>query len=314
MSVSNSTAFEPSWSEMYAVGMVAMFGKIHSRPAGAAGSHPERQRMEWKNRIHLGDARNLSMVPSESVHLAVTSPPYNVGIEYDNYEDNLELEAWLDGLVLPMAREVYRVLAPGGRFCMNVANTDRRPYNPLSSLIDCAMISDVFMREGKRDGWLMRGHIIWVKGETPNQACQWGSWRSASNPVLRDRHEYIMCYTKRGNERHIMGRPRPAGVERYSCSAEDFRMLSDSVWTFAPSTDRRHPAPFPYELPRRCIAFFSFPGDVVLDPMAGIGTTCLAARDMGRDYIGVDISEEYVRIARHDIANKPPRRIAVNEY
>ncbi len=227
----------------------------------------------------------MTELPDNSVHLMVTSPPYNVGKEYD---EDMSLEEYLDFLRRVWA-EVYRVLVPGGRACINVANLGRRPYIPLHAFIIQDMMSL---------GFLMRGEIIWDKGPTAASSTAWGSWRSPANPTLRDTHEYILVFCK-----HTFRRENPRR-RKATISREDFLELTRSVWSFPPVSARRvgHPAPFPTELPRRCIELFTFEGEVVLDPFMGSGQTALAALETGRHFIGYDISEEYVRLAEQRVA------------
>jgi site-specific DNA-methyltransferase (adenine-specific) len=222
----------------------------------------------------------MEELPDRSVHLMVTSPPYNASKEYD---DDLSLEEYL-GLLQRVWQETYRVLAPGGRACINVANLGRKPYIPLHGYIIAQMMEA---------GYLMRGEIIWNKGASASASTAWGSWRSASNPVLRDVHEYILVFSKDNFRR------QPQGKEN-TISKEDFLEWTKSVWSFPAVSARKvgHPAPFPEELPHRLIQLFTFKGDIVLDPFAGSGTTCLAAAADGRNYIGYDTNEEYIELAR----------------
>ena len=242
---------------------------------------------EYLDKVILGDARDvLRKLPDNCVHLMVTSPPYNVGKEYD---EDLTLGEYLD-FIEDVMREVYRVLVWGGRACFNIANLGRRPYIPLH-----AYLIQVF----EEIGFLLRGEIIWDKGDAVSgSSTAWGTWMSAVNPTLRDQHEYIIVLSK-GSFRRARGEGREDTITR-----EEFLEYTRSVWRFPPESARRvgHPAPFPEELPRRCIQLYTFRGDVVLDPFAGSGTTCVAAAKAGRHYICIDNNEEYVRIARERLA------------
>ncbi|MEZ4767617.1 MAG: site-specific DNA-methyltransferase [Caldilineales bacterium] len=142
--------------------------------------------------IVCADSRQMVDVPDESVQLVVTSPPYNVGKAYANHSDDLPLADYLRFLN-EVWRECYRVLAPGGRLCINVANTDRKPYLPLNALITAEIL-----RTAREEGlnWLMRGEIIWDKGSSVGVSTAWGSFANSSDPVLRDVHEYIMVFSK----------------------------------------------------------------------------------------------------------------------
>lgn len=234
------------------------------------------------NVIYCHDSRNMEHLPNESVHLMITSPPYNVGKEYDT---DLSLQEYKD-LLFCVMKETYRVLVEGGRVCVNIANVGRTPYIPLHAYLitiaeDC--------------GFFMRGEVIWDKGASAGVSCAWGSWRSASNPVLRDVHEYILIFCKRSFQRFPM--------VRNSIGREDFLENTKSIWRFPTVSAKkaRHPAPFPVELPLRLIKLYSYVGDVVLDPFMGSGTTALAALQADRFYIGYETNEQYVRSAREKL-------------
>lgn len=240
---------------------------------------------EAVNRIHLGSSENMAALPDGCVHLMVTSPPYNVQKDYD---DDLTLQEYLDLLERVFA-ETYRVLAPGGRVAINVANLGRKPYIPLHAYI---------IQRMHGIGYQMRGEIIWNKGASAGPSCAWGSWKSASNPVLRDIHEYILVFTK-----GPFKRPDAKGKEN-TIERDDFLENTKSVWTFAPASAKRlkHPAPFPEELPARLIDLYTFAGDLVLDPFNGSGSTCVAAARRGRRYVGYDLDPEYVKLAEARLA------------
>lgn len=234
--------------------------------------------------VILGDSRHMDDLPDNSIHLMVTSPPYNARKIYDQ---DLTLDEYLD-LLRAVFRETYRVLVPGGRACVNVANLGRKPYIPLSSFINQIMLEE---------GYLMRGEIIWDKGASAGNSTAWGSWKSASNPTIRDVHEYILVYSK--------GRFRRERQQQESTiSRDEFLEYTKSVWTFPTVSAKRvgHPAPFPVELPRRLIQLYTFAGDVVLDPFMGSGATAIAALQQGRHYVGYEIKEEYVTLAQQRIA------------
>ncbi|MFZ6029114.1 MAG: DNA-methyltransferase [Chloroflexota bacterium] len=235
---------------------------------------------ECENRIFLGSAEAMDAIPDTSVHLMVTSPPYNVTKEYD---EELSLAEYL-ALLRRVFSETYRVLTHGGRACINVANLGRRPYIPLSDHISHLMLEI---------GFLMRGEIIWHKGAGAGISMAWGSWQSASNPVLRDTHEYILIFSKGSFQR------KKAGGKESSIGRDEFMEWTKSVWTMMPESARRvgHPAPFPIELPYRLIQLYTFTGDVILDPFMGSGSTALAACKAGRTYVGYEIDAEYVRLA-----------------
>lgn len=241
---------------------------------------------EVLDKVLLADSRSLPAIPDSSVHLMVTSPPYNVGKEYDK---DLDLPSYLD-LLKAVFRETYRVLVPGGRACVNIANVGRKPYIPYHKfIIDC-------MAEA---GFLMRGEIIWDKGAGAGTSTAWGSWQSASNPTLRDTHEYILVFSKAK-----FSRKKKEGKED-TITRDEFLEYTKSIWKFMPESAERvgHPAPFPVELPYRCIQLYTFKGEVVFDPFCGVGTTAVAAIKAGRHFVCVDVEEEYVEKARKRISD-----------
>ncbi len=226
---------------------------------------------------------SLAELPDQCVHLMVTSPPYNVGKDYDEDLSLGEYLAFLD----KVWAEVSRVLVPGGRACINVANLGRRPYIPLHASIAQGML-DL--------GYLMRGEIIWNKAASASSSTAWGSWRSATNPTLRDVHEYILVFSKGTYTRQALHRET-------TISKEEFLEFTKSVWTFPAESASKvgHPAPYPIELPYRLIQLYSFKGEVVLDPFMGSGQTALAALKTNRHYVGYEINPEYIRLAQDRI-------------
>lgn len=255
-----------------------MYQELESE--AATGYHENRVPAGMLDRIVAGSSEDMSGLPDACVHLMITSPPYNVQKEYDQ---DLTLEEY-GLLIAAVLAETYRVLVPGGRACINIANLGRKPYIPLHALI----IETAF-----RVGFLMRGEIIWDKGASASSSTAWGSWLSASNPVLRDVHEYILVFSKQRYSRPSDG--RESSIER-----DEFLEWTRSVWSFPAESAKRvgHPAPFPEELPRRLIELYSFKGDIVLDPFCGSGSTCLAARNAGRHFIGYEVERQYVDLAR----------------
>ena len=231
-------------------------------------------------------SEKMNQLPDETVHLMVTSPPYNASKEYD---EDLSLTEYLT-ILRRVWEETFRVLVPGGRVCINIANLGRKPYIPLHAFIIEQMLSI---------GFLMRGEIIWDKAASASPSTAWGSWLSASNPVLRDVHEYILVFSK-------IGFRRPKGDRENTIQKEDFLEWTKSVWAFpaVQASKIGHPAPFPLELPHRCIQLYTYKGDVVLDPFAGSGTTCLAAQQDGRIYVGYEINSEYCELANERLSSK----------
>jgi len=232
------------------------------------------------DRIFGKTSENMEELPDNSVHIMVTSPPYNVGKEYDG---NLTLQEYRQFLKRVWS-EVYRTLVPGGRACINIANLGRKPYIPLHAFI----VEDMLEL-----GFLMRGEIIWNKASSSSPSTAWGSWLSAANPTLRDIHEYILVFSKGMFSRNNASR------RRSTISKEEFLEFTKSVWTFSAESARGvgHPAPFPVELPYRLLQLYTFEGEVILDPFIGSGQAAIAAIKTDRHYVGYEISEEYVKLA-----------------
>lgn len=240
---------------------------------------------QLENTLQLGSSENMQAIPDNSLHLMVTSPPYNVTKEYDQ---DLSLREYLQ-LLRNVFAETYRVLVHGGRACVNVANLGRKPYIPLSDHISHMMLEI---------GFLMRGEIIWYKGAGAGVSMAWGSWQSASNPVLRDTHEYILVFSK-GSFRRKKSEHKEDTIAR-----EQFMEWTKSVWDMNTESARQvgHPAPFPVELPYRLIQLYTYKGEVVLDPFMGSGSTALAALKSDRKYIGYEVDPEYNQLAEDRLA------------
>lgn len=238
------------------------------------------------NKLYAKSSESMDEIPDNSVHLMITSPPYNVGKEYDS---DLTLVEYED-LLTNVFSETYKKLVTGGRACINIANIGRKPYIPLHMLVINIML---------KLGFLMRGEIIWDKSASGGGSCAWGSWMSASNPVLRDYHEYILVFSKESYSKN------KAQVKKDTILKEDFIQWTKSIWTFPAVNAKRigHPAPFPIELPHRLINLYSYEDDVILDPFCGSGTTCIAAIQNNRNYIGYDINKEYIALSKKRISN-----------
>jgi len=232
----------------------------------------------WQDNICCQSSENMPL-PNNSIGLVFTSPPYNVG---KDYEDDITLDNYLS-LIRNVGKEVYRVLKTGGRYVINVANLGRKPYIPLHSL---------FYQIHQEIGFLPMGEIIWQKGKGANGSCAWGSWRNARAPRLRDLHEYLLVFAKEDFSRIDKGES--------TISAKEFMKATLSIWQIPPASAKKigHPAPFPVELAARVIKLYSYIGDVVLDPFMGSGTTCVSAKQLKRHYIGFDISKHYCELAK----------------
>jgi site-specific DNA-methyltransferase (adenine-specific) len=255
----------------------------------------------------------MDAVADGSVALVVTSPPYFAG---KTYEEELEREgvpsSYLEYLELLEAvfDECVRKLEPGGRIAVNVANLGRKPYRSLSA--------DVIRILQDRLGLLLRGELIWQKGEGASGSCAWGSFRSAANPVLRDITERVVVASKGRFDRAQSIKDRRSKDLPYidTLMSEDFMALTLDVWDIPPESAKRvgHPAPFPVELPEQLIRLYTYEQDLVLDPFMGSGSALVAAARLNRRYVGFDTDPEYVQIARRRVSEAtrpiptPPRQ------
>lgn len=233
-----------------------------------------------------GDAMKIPL-PTESVDLIVMSPPYLNAREYSQWKD---LKSYLADMRVALI-ECFRVLKTSGRIAINVPQGYGRPDNGRDGYIPfdwhfTGMLMDI--------GFLLRGHIIWNKGvNILRQSMAWGSWRSATNPSLRDQHEIIIVAHK--------GRSYREKGEN-TIDSDTFIKATSSIWFIPPiSSDRWHPAPFPSEIPRRLIELYTFVGDIVCDPFSGTGTTERMAISLGRKGIGIDLNYDYCRRAKDSL-------------
>jgi len=244
-----------------------------------------------KDEIICGDCRQvLQKIPAESVHLAITSPPYNVGLEYDGHDDSMPYEKYLEWL-MPVWRQVLRVLVPGGRFALNICPTSIKDFKPVH--YDMA-------GQLRELGFIMRTEIIWYK-QTIRRRTAWGSFRSPSNPHIMPSWEYVLVFSK--GSWKLPGDKADADI-----TGDEFIKFSDGFWDIRPETKGRqpflkkkldgHPAPFPEELIRRLIKFYSYRGNVVLDPFGGTGTVAAVAAKTGRHFVHIDRSCKYCEIAK----------------
>lgn len=255
--------------------------------------------------IYQDDARSMTKVASSSVALVVTSPPYFAGKQYEE-------DLGVGGVpadyfeYLEMLRDVFaeckRVLEPGGRIAVNVANLGRRPYRSLSGDVT-EILQDL--------GLLLRGEVVWWKGRAAGGSCAWGTFQRPSNPVLRDVTERVVIASKGRFDRALTpaqrlerGLPSTATISR-----DEFMEATTDLWEISPESATRvgHPAPFPVELPKRLIELYTYEGDVVLDPFMGSGSTAVAAVRAERHYLGFDTDGEYVTIAKRRIAEEHDR-------
>lgn len=253
--------------------------------------------------FQCGDSRSMTAVGDDSVALVVTSPPYFVGKQYEEeLGRNGVPTSYLDYLDMLTAvfAECVRTLEPGGRLAVNVANLGRRPYRSLAADVIGILERDL--------GLLLRGEIVWRKADGAGGSCAWGSYRQATNPVLRDLTERVIVASKgRFDRARSVARRRSEGLPYESTLAtDDFLSLTLDVWDLAPESARRvgHPAPFPVELPEQLIRLYTYRDDLVLDPFMGSGSTLVAASRLDRRFIGYDLDPEYVALARQRVATE----------
>lgn len=253
-----------------------------------------------------GDARSMAKIPDKSVALVVTSPPYFAGKAYEE-------ELGRDGVpssyleYLDLLRDVFtecvRTLEPGGRIAVNVANLGRKPYRSLSADVTRILQDDLRL--------LLRGEVVWVKAKGAVGSVAWGSYRQATNPVLRDVTERVIVASKGRFDRARSRKQRQAeGLPFETGTAPDeFLAATLDVWEIPAESAKRvnHPAPFPVELPQRLIKLYTYEGDLVLDPFMGSGTTLVAAMREHRRPAGYDLDPEYVATARARVMDERGR-------
>ena len=235
-----------------------------------------------RNQLFTKSSELMDELVDNCISLTITSPPYNIGKDSD--EDLTDDEYWK--MITKVFEEVYRVTESGGRLVVNVANLGRKPYIPFSKFF-IEIITEI--------GFLMRGEIIWQNSKGANANFAWGSWLSASNPVIRDIHEYCLIFSKDSMKNSSKGK---STIEK-----EEFMESTLSIWNISPARAKKigHPAPFPVELVKKFINLYSFKNNLILDPFMGSGSTAIASRMLDRDYIGYEINPEYVEIANKRI-------------
>lgn len=229
------------------------------------------------------DVISTNKISESSVDLIVTSPPYNVNIKYNNHNDKISYNDYLEFSKKWMAR-CFGWLREEGRFCLNIP-LDKNKGGQQSVGADLTILA-------KELGFKYHSTIVWNEGNISRRTA-WGSWKSASAPFVIAPIELIVILYK--------DRWKKTGGTRVSdITREEFMEWTNGLWTFNGESKKRigHPAPFPIELPRRCIKLFSFVDDVVLDPFLGSGSTLVATVLNNRIGIGIDIDEEYCRLAK----------------
>ena len=215
--------------------------------------------------------------------MIVTSPPYNVDIHYNNHKDNLSYSKYLE-FTKKWIEKCYALSKDDGRFCLNIPlDKNKGGQQPV-----CADITNI----AQKIGWKYHSSIIWNEGNISRRTA-WGSWMSASAPyVIAPVEMILVLYKKFWKKQNKTG--------KNDITKKEFMEWTNGVWTFCGQNKKGaggHPAPFPIELPKRCIKLFSFIGDIVLDPFLGSGSTLIASYLHNRKGIGVDIDKKYCDIA-----------------
>lgn len=222
----------------------------------------------------------MKELPEGSIDLIVTSPPYNLDINYSDYKDNKSINDYYEWCRRWIS-ECNRVLKDGGRFCLQIGCFQPSINEPTSS---------VLTQICRESGFTFREFIIWNKNQIPSRTA-WGSWKSPSNPRILPPFEMIINFHKNS--------PKIIEKGETDLTKEEFVSWTNGLWVIGPESakKRKHPAPFPEELAKRCIKMHSYIGAVVLDPFNGCGTTTAVAKKLNRNWIGFDISKEYCTLA-----------------
>ncbi len=233
------------------------------------------------DRVICGDCLDvMRRMPDEFVHMAITSPPYNIGVHYDIHDDQMDYDEYLAWLK-KVWEETARVLVPGGRLAVNHAPTSIKNFRPVHYDI-AAQLRDM--------GLIMRTEILWYKQSMSARRTAWGSWKSPRNPHIIPSWEYVLVFSKRSWT--LEGDPHNADI-----TPDEFVRFSDGFWHIAAESQRKgHPAPFPEELIYRLIKFYTYRGNVVLDMFGGTGTVAVVAARTSRRFIHIDISQEYCNV------------------
>ena len=245
---------------------------------------------KWENKILCADSYDiLSALPENCVDLIFTSPPYNFGLDYqdDSKDDAVNWAAYFERL-FQILDQCERVLVHGGRLVVNVQPL-YSDYIPTHHIIGHHLMSR---------NMIWKGEIIWEKNNYNCKYTAWGSWKSPASPYLKYSWEFLEVFCK--------GDLKKSGTNKNAdIDGEEFKKWVYGKWSIAPERrmqDYKHPAMFPEELANRVLKLFSFKGDLVLDPFNGAGTSCVAAARTGRRYCGVDIAQDYCRMAEKRIA------------
>jgi site-specific DNA-methyltransferase (adenine-specific) len=232
-------------------------------------------------RIYNADILKTDAIENESMDLIVTSPPYDVDIKYQNYDDNLPYDQYLE-FTRKWLSKIHGLAKPDGRLCLNIP-LDKNKGGQQSVCADITVIA-------KEVGWKYHSTIIWNE-QNISRRTAWGSWMSASAPYVIAPVEAILIMYKKRWEKTRKGKS--------DITRDEFIEWTNGVWNFSGESKRKigHPAPFPVELPKRCIRLFTYQGEVVLDPFLGSGTTLIACQETDRVGIGVEINKDYCKLA-----------------
>lgn len=261
--------------------------------------------MDYRNKIICADVLDgLKSIPDNVVHLTFTSPPYNVGLDYNNCSDNLSYSQYI-GWLSDIFAEVFRITVNGGRCAINIDAMTNRQEDKDQEYIR-AIYPHLYKAMGEI-GWNFRSEICWLKSEAVGRKTAWGSYMSQSNPIIRRNHEYILFWSK--------GDWKLESDEKPDITKKEFELWTLSTWNVMPETKNplKHPAPFSEELAKRVIKLFSFPRQIVLDPFVGTGTTAYEAYLHNRDYIGIDNCAEYCKYARDRIAGAESEKECIQQ-
>jgi site-specific DNA-methyltransferase (adenine-specific) len=239
------------------------------------------------NKIYNQDCiSGMKEIESSTVDLIVTSPPYNLNINYADYNDSMKLEMYYNWC-REWITESFRVLKDGGRFCLQIGAFQSQLNEP-----SYATFTNIF----QEIGFTFRELIIWNKNQIPKRTA-WGSWMSPSNPRILPPFEMIINFHK--------GSPKILEKGTTDLTKEEFINWTNGLWVMAPESakKRKHPAPYPEEFAYRCIKMHSYIEGLVVDPFNGSGTTTAVAKRLSRKYIGFDITEEYCKLAEERLDN-----------
>ena len=244
--------------------------------------------------IYNADILRTKSVPDNSVDLIVTSPPYNVDIKYNSHNDTMSYADYLD-FTREWLAKCYTLVKEDGRFCLNIP-LGKNKGGQQSVYADVTGIA-------KGVGFRYHSTIIWNE-QNISRRTAWGSWLSATAPYVIAPVEVIVVLYKKHWK-------KTSGSRVSDTSKEEFMAWTNGVWEFGGESKKRvgHPAPFPVELPRRCIKLFSFVGDTVLDPFLGSGSALIACLQTGRQGIGVEIDSRYCELAKRRLLAEGQMRL-----